>query len=110
MTLADLFADLEKDISEEIPLAPVFNNSQEDSTEEEDDFSEEDLDELANLIDTLDTELETAKSETKTKEEELESINVELSEAIQIIETIEEAWQKVLSHPILGKYATDIVQ
>lgn len=86
---------------EEIPDWPVFDDTKDDS------ITEKELEELETevwlVVEELEAEVETANKKT-------EEVMSQLADEIKNNEEISTALKKIVEHPSLGKYATDILE
>ncbi len=119
LTLDELLSELLP--KEEIPNEPTFSDTakvEEEVVETNNAITEQELEELENevwaVIEELEAEVAEANSNTEKIKWELstqiDELSNKLTEAQKTNSDVESAWQKVMSHPVIGKLAMDLVQ
>lgn len=97
--------------SEVIPTSPVFPNTEKKEEQKSDEESDEQLLEQAVLeLEEMGKEIATAKENETKAIQEKDAIAEELKKNTERGNEIENAWQKVAEHPIIGKLVEDLIK
>lgn len=112
ITLEELLSELlPEEVKEEIPNEPVFADAKK---EDDDTITEKELEELENeiwaVVEELEAEVETEKNTNKELSSQIEELSNKLLKAEETNNSVETAWQKVMTHPIIGELAMKLVQ
>lgn len=103
--------EVTEEVKEEIPNEPVFADAKK---EDDDTITEKELEELENeiwaVVEELEAEVETEKNTNKELSSQIEELSNKLLKAEETNNSVETAWQKVMTHPIIGELAMKLVQ
>lgn len=118
ITLEELLSELlpdtpsSEEAKEEIPNEPVFADAKKEDNE--DTITEKELEELENeiwaVVEELEAEVETEKNTNKELSSQIEELSNKLLKAEETNNSVETAWQKVMTHPVIGELAMKLVK
>lgn len=104
-TLADInaWAEVLQEQEEEDPTEPVFNENPDNY------ITEEELDKLESSFVDMENIIKDLHEEKTSFISEIDDLNAIISQKDEDIALIEDAWTKISEHPVLWKYAKEII-